>query len=126
MRFTLTIKQFEKAWKRARVAAGYPNTKSHDLRHGEASEMINAGIDLFTVGGGARAQVGRVDQAVFAPDHRKIGGRSREDRAEDEGAEKSGSGQKNRHPTHPQEGSKKRRTLAASVVPGTGLEPVSC
>ncbi|MFM0038834.1 tyrosine-type recombinase/integrase [Paraburkholderia strydomiana] len=50
LRFTLTIKQFEKAWKRARVAPGYPNTKSHDLRHGAASEMINAGIDLFTVG----------------------------------------------------------------------------
>jgi integrase len=51
VRFTLTVKQFEEAWKRARKEAGYPATKFHDLRHGAASEMINAGIDLFTVGG---------------------------------------------------------------------------
>ncbi|CAE6810743.1 Tyrosine recombinase XerC [Paraburkholderia aspalathi] len=51
MRFTLTVKQFEEAWKKARAAAGHPGTKFHDLRHGAASEMINAGIDLFTVGG---------------------------------------------------------------------------
>jgi integrase len=51
VRFTLTVKQFEEAWKKARTAAGHPNTKFHDLRHGAASEMINAGIDLFTVGG---------------------------------------------------------------------------
>jgi integrase len=51
VRFTVTVKQFEEAWKKARVAAGHPDTKFHDLRHGAASEMINAGIDLFTVGG---------------------------------------------------------------------------
>jgi integrase len=51
VRFTVTVKQFEEAWKRARAQAGYPTTKFHDLRHGAASEMINAGIDLFTVGG---------------------------------------------------------------------------
>jgi site-specific recombinase XerD len=31
--------------------AGHPETKFHDLRHGAASEMINGGADLFTVGG---------------------------------------------------------------------------
>jgi len=51
VRFTVTVKQFEMAWTAARAAAGYPDTKFHDLRHGAASEMINAGIDLFTVGG---------------------------------------------------------------------------
>lgn len=51
IRFTITPKQFETAWRQAREAAGYPDTKFHDLRHGAASEMINAGIDLFTVGG---------------------------------------------------------------------------
>ncbi|MFL9943662.1 tyrosine-type recombinase/integrase [Paraburkholderia graminis] len=51
VKFTLTVKQFEEAWKRTRDAAGYPDTKFHDLRHGAASEMINGGIDLFTVGG---------------------------------------------------------------------------
>lgn len=51
IRFSLTVKQFEEAWKKARAAAGHPSTKFHDLRHGAASEMINAGIDLFTVGG---------------------------------------------------------------------------
>lgn len=50
-KFTLTVKQFETEWMKAREAAGHPETKFHDLRHGAASEMINAGIDLFTVGG---------------------------------------------------------------------------
>ncbi|MDR6389149.1 tyrosine-type recombinase/integrase [Paraburkholderia phenoliruptrix] len=50
-KFTLTVKQFEIEWMKAREAAGHPETKFHDLRHGAASEMINAGIDLFTVGG---------------------------------------------------------------------------
>ncbi|MGF6596030.1 integrase [Paraburkholderia sp. GAS448] len=49
--FTVTLKQFEMEWIKAREAAGHPDTKFHDLRHGAASEMINAGIDLFTVGG---------------------------------------------------------------------------
>jgi len=49
--FTLTVNQLEKGWARARDAAGYPETKFHDLRHGAASEMINAGVDLYTVGG---------------------------------------------------------------------------
>jgi integrase len=50
MKFTLTVKQFETEWIRAREAANHPETKFHDLRHGAASEMINAGFDLFTVG----------------------------------------------------------------------------
>lgn len=50
VKFTLTVKQFETAWIEAREAAGHPETKFHDLRHGAASEMINAGFDLFTVG----------------------------------------------------------------------------
>lgn len=51
VRFTLSTKQFEYEWLKARARAGYPETRFHDLRHGAASEMINAGIDLFTVGG---------------------------------------------------------------------------
>jgi integrase len=51
IKFTLTVKQFETEWMKARNLAGHPETKFHDLRHGAASEMINAGIDLFTVGG---------------------------------------------------------------------------
>lgn len=51
IKFTLTVKQFETEWMKARELAGHPETKFHDLRHGAASEMINAGIDLFTVGG---------------------------------------------------------------------------
>ncbi|MPW17926.1 tyrosine-type recombinase/integrase [Paraburkholderia sp. CNPSo 3157] len=51
VRFTIPVWKFEDGWQAARVAAGYPTTKFHDLRHGAASEMINAGIDLFTVGG---------------------------------------------------------------------------
>lgn len=37
-------------WQRARNLAGYGHLHFHDLRHSSASEMINAGIDLYTVG----------------------------------------------------------------------------
>lgn len=37
--------------KRACVAAGLPHLHYHDLRHSAASAMINAKIDLYTVGG---------------------------------------------------------------------------
>lgn len=50
VKFSLTVKQFETEWIKAREEAGYPDTKFHDLRHGAASEMINGGFDLFTVG----------------------------------------------------------------------------
>jgi integrase len=48
--FTISTKQFESAWIAARETAGYPHTRFHDLRHAAASEMINAGVDIFTVG----------------------------------------------------------------------------
>jgi integrase len=37
-------------WSRARDKAGLSHFHFHDLRHSSASEMINAGIDLYTVG----------------------------------------------------------------------------
>lgn len=37
-------------WRRARKACGLEHIHFHDLRHSTASEMINAGVDLFTVG----------------------------------------------------------------------------
>ena len=40
----------KRAWDTARVAAGLPGLRIHDLRHSAASFMINAGIDLFAVG----------------------------------------------------------------------------
>jgi integrase len=36
--------------KNAMKDAGYKHLHFHDLRHGAASEMINAGVDLYTVG----------------------------------------------------------------------------
>jgi len=39
------------AFKIATRKAGYPQARLHDLRHSTASAMINAGVDLFTVGG---------------------------------------------------------------------------
>ena len=39
-----------RAWERARRAAGLEHVHFHDLRHSAASEMVNAGVDLFTVG----------------------------------------------------------------------------
>lgn len=40
-----------KAFKAGARAAGYGDARLHDLRHSTASEMINAGVDLYTVGG---------------------------------------------------------------------------
>lgn len=40
-----------KKFKAAAIAAGFPDAVLHDLRHSTASEMINAGVDLYTVGG---------------------------------------------------------------------------
>lgn len=40
----------QRGWERARRAAEMPDVRFHDLRHSAASEMANAGIDLYTVG----------------------------------------------------------------------------
>ncbi len=40
----------QKGWQRARTACGMGHVHLHDLRHSAASEMINADVDLFTVG----------------------------------------------------------------------------
>ena len=40
----------QRAWQRARAATSLDHVHLHDLRHSAASEMVNAGIDLYTVG----------------------------------------------------------------------------
>jgi integrase len=40
----------KRAWQEARTLAGLDDLHLHDLRHSAASFMINAGIDLYTVG----------------------------------------------------------------------------
>jgi integrase len=40
----------QRAWQRARAAVGMGHATIHDLRHSAASEMVNAGVDLYTVG----------------------------------------------------------------------------
>lgn len=40
----------QRAWERARDAVGLEGVRFHDLRHSAASEMVNAGVDLYTVG----------------------------------------------------------------------------
>lgn len=40
----------QRAFQRARKAAKLEHLHFHDLRHSAASEMVNAGVDLFTVG----------------------------------------------------------------------------
>lgn len=40
----------QRAWERARDAVGLHGSTFHDLRHWAASEMINNGVDLYTVG----------------------------------------------------------------------------
>lgn len=39
-----------RGWERARARVGMQHLHRHDLRHSTASEMINAGVDLYTVG----------------------------------------------------------------------------
>ena len=38
------------AWQRARQRLGMDHVRLHDLRHSAASEMVNGGVDLYTVG----------------------------------------------------------------------------
>lgn len=40
----------QRGWQRAREACGLEHIHLHDLRHSAASEMVNAGVDLYTVG----------------------------------------------------------------------------
>lgn len=40
----------QRAWQRARALVGLQHVTIHDLRHSAASEMVNAGVDLYTVG----------------------------------------------------------------------------
>jgi len=40
----------QRAFQRARAATGMEHVHLHDLRHSAASAMVNAGIDLYTVG----------------------------------------------------------------------------
>jgi integrase len=42
--------QIDYWWRKARAAAGLEHVTLHDLRHAAASAMVNAGIDLATVG----------------------------------------------------------------------------
>lgn len=46
----LTVAGLNSAFRRARVKAGYPSVRFHDLRHACASLLIAAGEDLYTVG----------------------------------------------------------------------------
>lgn len=54
--------------KTALKAAGLGHARLHDLRHSAASEMINAGVDLYTVGGvlGHKSQVSTARYAHLA------------------------------------------------------------
>jgi integrase len=49
--FTIRPSKLKDEWNKARVKAGFAELRFHDLRHSAASEMINAGVDLYTVGG---------------------------------------------------------------------------
>ena len=48
--FTAPQSTLDRAWQRARARAGLGDVHLHDLRHSTASEMVNAGVDLYTVG----------------------------------------------------------------------------
>jgi integrase len=46
----ITVSGVNSAFRRARVKAGYPTVRFHDLRHACASLLIEAGEDLYAVG----------------------------------------------------------------------------
>jgi integrase len=50
VKFTIKPHKLKDEWEKARAKAGYPELRFHDLRHSAASEMINGGKDLYTVG----------------------------------------------------------------------------
>lgn len=47
---TATYTELEWAFRAARVEAGLAHVRFHDLRHTAASWLVNAGVDLYTVG----------------------------------------------------------------------------
>lgn len=46
----LPFNTIKRAWETARVAAGMPDLRIHDLRHSFCSSAVAAGVDLYTVG----------------------------------------------------------------------------
>ncbi|HDR9087148.1 TPA: site-specific integrase [Burkholderia vietnamiensis] len=51
VKFTAPAWKIKDEWAKARRKSGHMGVRFHDLRHSAASEMINAGIDLYTVAG---------------------------------------------------------------------------
>ncbi len=47
---TAPVITVQRAWQRARARVGLDHVHLHDLRHSAASEMVNAGVPLYTVG----------------------------------------------------------------------------
>ncbi|WP_258878863.1 tyrosine-type recombinase/integrase [Paraburkholderia sp. BL6669N2] len=121
----LTVKQFKEspeAGESGRRLFGHKI--SHDLRHGAASEMTNAGIDLFTVRGvlGHRSVVLKKSYSHLGTDRLA----DAPGRVSQKGARlESGSGQKNPYPASMQPNKKIGQSLLGQVVPGIGLEPTS-
>lgn len=48
--FTTNKSTLDKSWGRARARVNMRHVRLHDLRHSTGSEMVNAGVDLYTVG----------------------------------------------------------------------------
>ena len=67
---TLTTWSLSKMFKAGAIAAGLGHARFHDLRHSTASELVNAGVDLFTVGGvlGHKSQASTARYAHLSQD----------------------------------------------------------
>ncbi len=63
-----------KATKAALRTCGLGHARLHDLRHSAASEMVNAGVDLYTVGGvlGHKSQVSTARYAHLAQERLRL------------------------------------------------------
>jgi integrase len=69
----ITVWTASKAFKAAARSVGLGHARLHDLRHSAASEMVNAGVDLYTVGGvlGHKSAVSTARYAHLAQDSLK-------------------------------------------------------
>lgn len=70
--FTAPRSTLDRAWQRARALAGLEHMHMHDWRHSAASEMINADVDLYTVGAVLGHRDPRSTQRYAHLAHRKL------------------------------------------------------
>jgi integrase len=93
---TTPIPTLRQGFVEARRAVGLDHVRLHDLRHSAASEMVNSGVDLYTVGqvlgprdSRSTARYSHLSTATLAAAVSKIGGRKNPHNTPAEGKKKA-------------------------------------